>query len=380
SLTSASLGGISLALLITAHNAISLMALPIALLYMVYCYFIITEKKQRKLFIVKNMMLLILGFGLAAFFWIPGLLEGKFTLRNIVTNGVYKDRFVSFSELLYGPWSYGGTGLFTVQLGIINWIISFASLLSLPFIYRKNKKIFWFIALFLISIISAIFVMLPVSNFIWGKVMLLQNFQFPWRFLAVTVFATAALGAIFVEILPKKVQTVTFIILFAAVLFLNKDYWHAKGYIYKPQSFYTGIYEGTTDTGESAPIWSVRFMEKKAQSPAQIIDGIGTITVVKHAPSLHIYVLNNKTNVRMLENTLYFPGWRVLVDSVQIPIQFQDEQYRGLMTFMVPQGNHTVQIVFGESKLRLISDAVSVISFVIVIIFLGLDIIKHKKK
>ena len=380
SLMQASLGGISLALLITAHNAISLMALPIILLYMVYCYFLMVDKKVKKLFIYKSILLIVLGFGLAAFFWIPGLLEGKFTLRNIVTKGIYKDRFVSFSQLLYGPWSYGGTGLFTVQLGVINWIVSAISLVSLPFLFKKNKKAFWYVALFLIAILAAIFIMLPSSNFIWAKVMLLQNFQFPWRFLAITVFATAALGAIALEVLPKKLQTVAFITLFAATLFFNKDYWHAKGYIYKPQSFYTSIYEGTTDTGESAPIWSVRFMGEKPKAPAQIIEGKGTITLEKRSPYVHQYSLNNSTLVRILENTLYFPGWRVLVDGVQVPVQFQDEQYRGLMTFMVPQGQHTVQVIFGESKLRVVSDVISVISFIIIIAFFGLDIIKHKKK
>ena len=108
----------SIAGLILSHNAISLMFLPISFLYALYLY-----SKQKKYF--QNIMLIfILGFGVSAFFWMPAFFEGKFTLRDIVTAGDYKSRFVDFRSLLYGSWSYGGTGQFSVQIGIFHWFLT----------------------------------------------------------------------------------------------------------------------------------------------------------------------------------------------------------------------------------------------------------------
>src|SRR5436190_16420355 len=123
-------GGIFLALLILTHNVVSLMSLPFILFYGLYCWF---YHNKKKLYAGYFFWLIIAGFSLSAFFWMPGLLEGEYTLRNIVTAGEYKSRFVDFSSIVYGPWSYGGTGKLTVQLGILQWIVLIISILLFSF-------------------------------------------------------------------------------------------------------------------------------------------------------------------------------------------------------------------------------------------------------
>jgi uncharacterized membrane protein YfhO len=59
------------------------------------------------------------------------------------------------------------------------------------------------------------------------------------------------------------------------------------------------------------------------------------------------------------ENTLYFPGWSAMVDGQNVPIEFQDINSRGIMTFAVPTGTHKVVVIFAETKLRLLSDVFS---------------------
>lgn len=359
-------GSLSFALLILAHNAISLMFLPFFLLYIFYKAYVHVKKKKK--FLIRSSMVLLLGFALSAFFWVPGLLEGKYTLRNIVTSGSYNDRFTTFSALLYGPWSYGISGQFTVQLGIINWISVVLSLTLFPILYLKKDKKVIFSILLILTTFFAIFLMLPYSQFIWAKIMLLQNFQFPWRFLAITVFTTATLGALIIASIPStKLRYLALVVGIVSILFFNRDYWHAKGYMQKKETFFTGIYNGTTDTGESAPIWSVRFMEKTPKLPMQVIAGNATITQLQRKITYHSYTISSNGNARILENTLYFPGWSVKVDGNKVPVQFQDERYRGLMTFYVPNGKHQVEIAFGETKLRLISDLISVLAICILI-------------
>jgi hypothetical protein len=65
------------------------------------------------------------------------------------------------------------------------------------------------------------------------------------------------------------------------------------------------------------------------------------------------------TATQIRENTVYFPGWKILVDGTSVPIQFQDTHNRGVMTFYLEKGAHDVTVQFGETRLRIIADVIS---------------------
>ncbi|MFH1832980.1 MAG: 6-pyruvoyl-tetrahydropterin synthase-related protein [Candidatus Levyibacteriota bacterium] len=367
-------GSLSLALLILSHNAISLMFMPFLIFY---CFYLVWQSPLWRLFATRYLLFAIFGFGLSAFFWIPGLFEAKYTLRNIVTAGEYLNRFANPRELLYGSWSYGGSGQFSLQLGIIQWISLILSPLVVFYFYKRKEKKYLFVLGLIIYTFFAIFFMLSQSNFIWLKAMLLQNFQFPWRFIAITVFSTSVLGAISISVLSKKIKFILVGILLVLILLISKDYWQANGYFYKPDSFFTDIYNGTTDTGESAPIWSIRFMETRAKEPLEVISGLAKINQIKRTSVNHFYNVEALEKTRLLENTLYFPGWEILVDKRAVSIQFQDPSFRGLMTFQIDKGKHTVEVVYKETKLRMIADIISFIS--LIILLFGLYLVSDNK-
>jgi len=368
-------GSLSLAFLILAHNAIALITVPFVLFYGLYLLYL---SKSRRLYFINLLSLIILGFLLSAFFWIPALLEGKFTLRNIVTKDGYLKNFVSFKALIYGSWSYGGSGAFTQQLGIIQWVALLLSpFLAFIFWLKKDKNYILIIACTLYTVM-AIFLMLPVSNFIWERVMLLQNFQFPWRFLAITVFSTAILAALFIERIPKKLQLITVLILIIAVLFVSKDYLKANGFSHKPASFYTGVYQGTTDTGESSPLWSVRFMEHFPKAHLEMLDGKATVKEIKRTSTDHQYTVTVEKRTLFEENTLYFPGWEIMANNIPVTIEFQDMQYRGTMLFFLDKGNYTVEAKYSETKLRLICDIISLVSLIALVGLFGFRFVKTR--
>lgn len=381
------LGSFSLAGFILSHNAISLMFLPIIILYAIY---LVWQSKNKKFLIAHFSFLILLGFSLSAFFWLPAFAEGKYTLRDIVTRGGFENNFGSLYQFIYGPWNYGGSGQFTLQVGILHWI---GVLLSIPLclhLYRKRNKLWIMCFSLLIIFITSLFLIDKNSQIIWQKITLIQKFQFPWRFLSLAVFASSVLGALAVSFFPLVIpsgaiaksrnlipQNSLPIIITVCILFLNKDYWHAKGYLNKPESFYTSVYPGTTDTGESAPIWSVRFMEKMPKSHVEVIQGQAEVKEGRRTTTIHQYKISNATNAGIRENTLYFPGWQALVDGKPVDIQYQDANNRGVITFFVGNGNHDVQIKFTETRLRLIADIISIASLIALI---GLGIMNGKSR
>lgn len=353
-------GSLSLAGLILSHNALSLTFLP---LIFAYTIFLLWQKlANKKLFLINCSLFIILGFFLSAFFWLPAFFEGKYTLRDIVTAGDYSLRFTTLGKLIHSPWSFGGSGDFSTQVGTAQWLVVVMGLgLTLYLVVKRNK--YWIFSLALLLFFTAsVFLMTLPSLFIWGKVTALQKFQFPWRFLSLAIFPPAVLAGMLIYFLPAKLKWITMVGLIILVLFSNRGNWHARGFFDKPESFYKGIYEGTTDTGESSPRWSVRFMEKRPSEALAVIDGEATVEQKKRLSNAHLYMVDAKVKTRFSENTLYFPGWEILVDDKKVPVEFQDPEWRGLQTFWVDPGKHWILVRFVKTRLRMFADTVSFLS------------------
>ncbi|QQG40352.1 MAG: glycosyltransferase family 39 protein [Candidatus Levyibacteriota bacterium] len=358
-------GAVSLASLVLSHNAITIMFVPVIILYAVY---LIYQNDDKKLIAIRYMLIAIFGFGLSAFFGFPAFFEGKYTLRDIVTKNEYAKSFVNWKDFLYGLWSYGGTGLFTVQIGIVQWFVVIC-MTPLVIFYRQKRNIQLLIVSTFILFFSTLFLMISQSKVVWETLTILQKFQFPWRFLSIIVFLAAVSGGFFIFCLPKKFKSGAIVLIICFSLFFNKDYWHAKGFLQKDQAFFKSIYNGTTDTGESAPVWSVRFMEKMPKAHSEVISGKATIKEVERTSIKHVYEIEvNSDSARIRENTLYFPGWKIINNKKNITPEFQDPANRGLMTYFLGKGKYTVFIMFEETKLRFAADIISVFSLVSIII------------
>lgn len=367
---------LSFSFLILSHNSMSLMFLPIIV---VYAFYLTWQSNFSKRLTLLYLIGFLFGFGLSAFFWMPAFFEGKYTLRNIITKGEYSSRFVGLDNLLYGPWNYGISGQFTVQIGIANIfsILLFPVFLISSFL-KKNKFLIFIVALILYSFV-AIFLMLKESNIVWERIMLLQNFQFPWRFLSVLVFTTSLFFALLLKTLNKRYQLIIFFIFITFTLIISRNYWHAKRYFNK-EVRYSSVYDGTSDTGESEPIWSVRFMEKRAKAGVEVIEGKAEIKKKSRTSTVHEYKIKTKERARIRENTLYFPGWKVYANGVSVPIEFQDPQNRGLITFFLDKGEYDLKVKFEDTKLRTFSNSISVLSIIAFVILLFLSqALKWKK-
>lgn len=365
---------ISFASLLLSHNAISLMFIPFIFIYAVLLSFALKQKIK----LIYAFAALFSGFLLSSFFTLPAFFEGKFTLRDIVTGGEYKSRFVNLLSLINGSWNYGISGAFSVQLGIVNLI----SLILLPLTFLRLKKNVLITRILLIAFISfaiSIFLMIQQSDFLYKTFTILQKFQFPWRFLSLSIFALSVFGAGFVFSLKNNTyKKIVISIIIVLVLFTTSSFWKAKGFSMKPESYYNNVYYGTTDTGESAPIWSVRFMEKEPKAHMEVFDGKALISELSRNSVKHSYkisVLSDKALIK--DNTLYFPSWTVFANEKKVPIQFQNPNQRGLITFELNKGEYRVDVVFKDTKLRMISNTITLV-VVFILVILGVVFKKNK--
>ena len=192
----------------------------------------------------------------------------------------------------------------------------------------------------------------------------------------ISVFLTALLGGISIPYCIKvlKIQQTqkkyVFIVFCIVSILVTVHMWKPRGYKIEQPSFYSGIYNGTTDTGESSPVWSVRFMEYAPSKRIDVIGGIATVIERSRTTTEHRYTINATIPSQLLENTLFFPGWNVYVDGKKTDIEFQDPNHRGIITFRVDEGIHEVRVVFQNTKIRTYSEYISLASFAICIMLM----------
>ncbi len=349
--------------LILSHNALSLLFIPVMVLYGLWIIFI--EKEHRLLFVLHLLLSFSFGFLLTVFFWVPAIFEAKYTLQDKVIANVISGNFVPLSWFFYSPWNYGGSVEFTKNLGISHWIAVLAFLLSIV-IMKRYLKFVCLLMLFLFVV--SLFMMTKQSHSIWSSFSLLQKFQFPWRLLSLSIFLSSVFGGIAFSVYMKKQKTLSIwntfgiSVIIIGIVLSTVNMWKPKGYHIEPDASYTGIFDGTTDSGELSPIWSVRFMENRPKNRIEIIKGKASIEEGFRNTTTREYTIKSDTEVQLVENTLYFPGWNVFVDNTIVPIEFQSSLHRGLMTFFVPKGIHTVRILFSDTKVRRTANWISTLS------------------
>lgn len=357
------LTGFATALLILSHNSLSLVFFGVSVLFL-----FVFGKGKRQLFWGAGA--LFLGLGLAAFYWLPALIEHRYTYGDLFMKDLYLLYFPSFKNF-FTPNFTNNVNLQTtgvsVQFGLFHTLAIFLSLFLIwqKKVDPKTKRIFLF-CLFLTGL--SLFLMQPASEFIWAKIALLRQFQFPWRFLAVVSFASSLLSMGFLSFAFFK-KRITFILLLVFVISSTVFYWRPSlGWDKINEEYYWNFPLNTTYFGETDVIWSAGPAKDYPKERVEIIEGSGEIKDFKKKSNLQEFTLVAQTPVKIVSHTQYFPGWRVYLNGKSVPIQFQDINWRGLITFSAPQGLTQIKVIFGESKIRLFSDFISLSSVAFLLI------------
>ena len=215
---------IGIGLLIVAHNTLAVLFMLLLIPYMLLSIIISQEKFKAVRFYFTT---LLLGFGMAAFFWLPAIFDLKFTVFSKTQISNVSNYFSSF----------GLIGLSTVFVVLFIVIFIFARLIKI-----KQHRLT--IVMFTISVIS-IFLASSYSGFLWrfvpGSLV-----QFPFRFLSLTTASTAFLAACLVSVLSQSKRVAMGLIILILIFFSAFAYLMPKAYQYYPDSFYS-TNQATTD-------------------------------------------------------------------------------------------------------------------------------------
>lgn len=359
--------GFSLAGLFLTHNVTTIMFLPF--LFIWWLYLILREKK----FIIslRFFSASILGLGLSAFFLLPAIVERSLIQTKYLIVGYFNFRahFVAIKQFFSIFWGYGSSlwgpedGL-SFQVGLVNFaVLAIAAILAL--FYRKDKNFLLLMLLVGLSFLFSIFLQHNKSAFIWEAIPLMAFIQFPWRFLGISIFIVSLAGGAITPFLKNKLRPLYFILIIAAIL-STLAYFKPKDYV--DDSFFDKflniepMHKGIDLTKDYLPIWVQTVDGERFDIPRG--DQINVSDIKKTSTSMQFSV--NATNNTMVEVPVtYFPGWEVSLDS-QIISQSEPSKM-GLIRFLLPEGDHTVMVIFKDTLIRTIGNALSLGSIIFLV-------------
>ena len=351
----------------------------------------------------RGILALALGVGMAAFFWLPSVLERPYVQFDRVLDYPYAASFVALDYLLeppraadptlINPWLPKGVGLLPAMLVLLSPLAWLRASRVCPEPRRREQR-FWLAAVGIVTL-GYVWLTLPYARSVWRSIPLLHYLHFPWRFLTPAAVGVAILGGAatyHVSRFTFHVSRLTFDVShFVPLVIIGALTIGSLGWLYPPHcdlsqpATLPGMlaYERTTGElggtyfSELLPVW-VRTMpsehvldddlnagrEPVRLRPEMLPEG-ARVLQADYGPVEATIELDTPVPFRARYMAFYYPGWRATVDGNPIPITPTDPD--GLISFDVPAGRHTVCVRFGETPLRLLADAVSLLSLIVLL-------------
>ena len=364
------------ALFLMSHNPMVLIFTPLMIIWA--GIFIVSKKRYKS--IPKLILGGIWGLGLAAFFTLPVLLEGKLVHLETLFIGYfnYLAHFISLPQMFISRfWGWGGSiwgpddGM-SFQIGYLHWggIILVLPLALLLWFKDKLRSVI-LLYLFLVFWLAA-FLMHPRANPIWEKITILQTLQFPWRILAVVIFSSSlAVGSFFYGTKRKSLLLILLITLFFGINIFYRPYFRIEKPI--PLTDKEKLSGALLDLQRTAGIFD--YLPKTAKFPPgtgakeeiEVISGyINQKSFTRGTNWLRAEI--ESTGTATLRLPIFdFPKWRVFINKKEIKFNNEqssptDENDLGQPTFEVAEGTHTIYAKLYDTPVRIISNLISLIA------------------
>lgn len=373
---------IMFALLFLSHNLMALIFTPVIGIFALLLIWL--KKKSFKEKIINLSFGGLWGFGLAAFFTLPVILEKKYVHVETMLMGYfnYLAHYVSIGKLLFTRfWGYGSSGWLQetgmpFQVGLPQWPLAILVFLLTITLFLKKKTTKEYLILntyFLILFLSALFMVHPRSVFIWNRLPVLAYLQFPWRFLTLVIFSISVLGGGVIFLLKNKsAQLICSISIIILTIVLNVSFFRVEKTF--PMTDKDKLFSAkgwnklqTDAIFDYLPIYAKAPPGSPAPGKPKIKEGTAVTTEIKKGSNYYSFNINVEKETEVQIPVYDFPGWKVFIDGKLS--QVNHDNFLGLITVNIPQGEHFVKLKFKNTFIRSFGDILSLISWLVLSAF-----------
>jgi hypothetical protein len=279
---------------------------------------------------------LLLGLGLAAIYLCPALLTQDHVQMEVMHEGDMRYRHgFFFPEIMQGNFKVAnssfGNSLFSLMstLVVVGLGAVTVTLFRQPF-RARSETIFWGFLL-----LGSVFMMTPLSAWIYKLLAPLQRIQFPWRFGVVVTVADTALVAICLRSLRdrgrERTATVCSIGLLLLVLIISLPSVLSTTFAPRQSAL------SSRDAPEYLPRWVADLVRTSGSFGPTNVE----ILVWQSRRILCCVRADQETVVDL--DRFYYPGWQAKLDGDQ-SFEIGPSLRNGLLYFAIPAGVHTVEL------------------------------------
>lgn len=374
---------VSLAVLLTSHNIVALITVPILFLWILFLG-VLNKIYQLPDFVQRIKRIIfsfVWGILLSSFFVIPAFFERKFAHLETLLLGYfnYLAHFVSLRQLLFSSyWGYGTSELgpyddVSLSVGLLVWVLPLLSLALL--IFFKKKRIIALVLFFILIGWFSLFMSHQRSTFIWDHLAFLAYLQFPWRFLTLATFTFSVACGSLSEIFPKKGRLVigyTSSIIFLTIFFNSSFFRPLKVINITDLEKFSGKnwdLQQTISIFDYLPIFAKTPPDKRAPEKPIVLEGEATILEGKKGTNWQDWRINIASEHAKIQLPIfYFPFWKVWDNGVLIPTNYNNEL--GLITVFLSRGEHSLSTRLTDTFVRLLANFGSLASLLAIPVYL----------
>jgi hypothetical protein len=396
---------LSFAGLIVTHNLTALIFTPVLLGYLALLWFLTRRHRAVPLALIS----FLIAVGLDAFYWLPVLTETRYVglAAGLGSPGYGRHLaplldFISLHPVYrYFPDLGGGYDNPFYPLGLIYALLILASVGVLIWLFLRPaskpegggksspRGTAWHLLFFLLLTLASIFMMLSYSLPLWRLTQpVLASLQYPWRFMALTSLGLAFLsGGLFLPLeglAPEERRRWSWLrnglglgLLLLLIAYGLADLPIEPLPLEDEQVTVVRMWEedfaarqiGATWTAEYVPIWVEADRSVVALPPPDLVPFEPRDLSEEEMPQISLGeqgLLSAQMRVNSAQafplrfHAFYFPGWKAYLDGQEAAAYPSGEL--ALLTVDVPPGEHRVLVSFENTTVRLIGNAVSLLT------------------
>lgn len=343
-----------------------MMIFPTALLLGSYGLLLLWQTQRLNLKWLAGLATLgILGLLLSSYYILPLFLETSYLHFGQATTHLREGQARTLEQLFASQWQYFGAtnpGPLgeNITLGVIEVCLLGLGVVTLFLAKDQTKRQILGFWLGLLGV--TLLLITPWAVPLFRVVPFLNGMQYSWRLLSIVIIMIPIVAAYLLEWFGTS-RLVLF--LCVLVLLARIPALYGKNFLADDPNMYyatrTNLYV------EMNTLWMGEGDSYRPRtSQFGLLEGKADITPVSLRNSSREYRINAITPVRLVDYTFFFPGWLVESDGQQVPIEFQDPNYRGLITYRLEPGQHDVRVFYVLTRTKKVAYLISLMDGVLV--------------
>lgn len=357
------LGAIAYGLLVVTHPPVAY-AFSVSLAVFVAVW-AVKSKSWRP--VLSGGFIVMLGGALSAFYWLPAILEMSYVNQSVTD--LFDNNNGSITDLVVGSTFEKLIAATVLATGMLFFLFAVLARIKSPGREEASPN-HQIIAWTTVGVVS-IFILLPVAAPIVRLMPGISGMAFLWRWLSITTFATSMLAGIVFEKLwvensgLRRSRDLLAVTLTVATLIFGVISC-ARASNLKLQFVAPADCVEQDFTPKGAPDARALPTDASLQMLSDAPDSIARL--IEWKPQERVIEVSAATSDTLHVYSFMFPGWKAFVNDRAVPIQTQPDLKTMLID--VPQGSHTIKLIFSNTTTRLYAQALSLIALCVCALFI----------